>query len=518
MKPAVLLESLLDTPEEDRLRIAAAHGLTAEGASPPGAEQIAARLLEPAHLESTLAGLTAEQWAALKVVCFNGGDQGITVELCHQIVGLLSGRRRRSSTRVLDDLRALGLIYLRAQNYRQVFFVPTDLLAVLSPLLNAQILARLRLPAGAVRPSPPDRSLLEEVHRFLAYIYTHDVTLTQQGQIFKRHLRALLDLLIPGSAEDEPALGRYPEPLGTLVGYAMDRHLIARQDGRMRCTDHLAEWLEQPDGEKQLDLFAYWRERYYYQDLQTFLSVVRAVGGDWLSIDHLADELEPLINPSQRGSLLLRLRHHLATFLVPLGLFELGEAPGEGGEEARPACRLTPAGAAILDGIPPQAAEPNAGAPLVLQATFEVMAPRPVPSRVLWTLEVAADLVGQSDRMLTYRISRTSVHRALKAGLGGDSLLRFFEQHSATGVPQNVAFDLAGWSRAYGQLYLQEVMLLRCGDPLLAEQVKASRRTARFILGQLGPADLIVDPVRHRELLEALEADGLMPRPEVERS
>ena len=40
--------------------------------------------------------LSEEEWAALKVVFFNGGDQGITVELCHQIVNLLSGKRRKS--------------------------------------------------------------------------------------------------------------------------------------------------------------------------------------------------------------------------------------------------------------------------------------------------------------------------------------------------------------------------------------------------------------------------------------
>jgi hypothetical protein len=361
-----------------------------------------------------------------------------------------------------------------------------------------------------------ERSLLEEVHRFLAYVHTHEITLTQQGQIFKRHLRALLDLLMPGADEEESVAGRYPEPLGMLVGYSLDRHLIARTEGRLRTTECLPSWVIKPGGAKRLDLFRYWQDRYFYQDLQTFLSVVRSVGGEWVSVERMVDELEPLINPSQRGSFLLRLRHYLTTFLAPLGLFDLGEVTV--GDAPELACRLTEAGAAVLAGRepdePPQVGTP----PLLLQATFEVIVPRPVPSQVLWNLELMADLVGQTDRTLTYRLSKPSIYRALKAGLAGDDLLAFLRAHSATGVPQNVAFDLAAWSKAYGQVYLQEVMLLRCANPVLARQVKASRRTARYVLGELTPTDLIVDGERYRELLEALEADGLMPRPQVDRT
>lgn len=509
-----LIECLVRLPADEFRRIATTLGLEA-GERPVLERGIAACLLDRARLQQTLGSLSDEEWAALKVVFFNGGDQGITVELCHQIVGLLSGKRRKSSARALEELQVRGLIYLRSQNYRQVFFIPTDLMAAMNEILNRQMISRLSLGDTPIRWMGQERVLLEEVHRFLAYVHTHEITLTQQGQIFKRHLRALLDLLMPGSDEEEPVAGRYPEPLGMLVGYSLDRHLIAREEGRLRTTEHLPSWVERPGAVKRLDLFKYWQDRYFYQDLQTFLSVVRSVGGEWVSVDRLVAELEPLINPSQRGSFLLRLRHHLTTFLAPLGLFDLGEVTV--GESPELACRLTGVGLAVLAGE--EAGEPlqTGTPPLLLQATFEMILPRPVPSHLLWNLELMADLIGQTDRTLTYRFSRPSVYRALKAGLSGDELLAFLRQHSATGVPQNVAFDLAAWSRAYGQVYLQEVMLLRCADPLLAQQVKASRRTARYVLGELTATDLIVDGQHYRELLEALEADGLMPKPEVDR-
>jgi len=511
-----LLECLERVPAEQLSRIAAATGIE------PGLDrrvvekELQTCLTDRAWLQGLLVDLSDEEWAALKVVFFNGGEQGITVELTHQIVNLLSGKRRKSPARAVEDLLGRGLVYLRSQNYRQVFFIPGDLLAVLTDIISRQMVHRICLsPDVPVRPMATERDLIEDLHRFLGYVFRTEVTLTQQGQVYKRHLRALLDLLGDGNEDEESLVGRYPEPLGLLMGYALDRQLLVRGGGHLRPGSDLLAWVDGPTGSKQVDLYGYWQDRYFYQDLQTFLSVMSSVGGQWVSVNLLVAEVEPLINPSQRGSFLLRLKHHLSTFLAPIGLFELGEAGTPG--EPDLACRLTPSGMALLGASTgaPIAATP--ALPLLLQATFEVIATRPVEAHLLWGLELLADLVGRSDRTLTYRLSRQSVYRALRTGMTGEAMLSFLEAHSATGVPQNVAFDLRAWATSYGQVYLQEVMLLRCASPILAQQVRASRRTARFVLGDLGPTDLIVDVEHYRDLLEGLEADGLMPRPTVDR-
>jgi len=244
--------------------------------------------------------------------------------------------------------------------------------------------------------------------------------------------------------------------------------------------------------------------------------VLRTVGLEWLSVSRLVAEVEPLINPSQRGSFLLRLKHHLSTFLAPMGLCDMGQTGPL--EEPELACRVTEAGLAVLAGEAPDLPPGVPGQPaLLLQATFEAILPRPVPPRVLWMLELIADLVRRTDRTLTYRLSRSSVYRGLKTGLSGEEILRFLAEHSGTGLPQNVAFDLRTWTASFGQVYLQSVTLLRCASPILAQQVKASRRTARFVVGELSPTDLIVRASEYKELLENLEADGLMPRPGIER-
>lgn len=507
------MESLSRCSLEQLGRIASFAGLEVSLDRSGLEAQTVSRLTDPSYLGSLLPQLSNEEWAALKVVFFNGGDQGITVELCHQIVNLMAGRRRKTSSHAVEELQRKGLVYTRNHNYRQVFFIPTDLVAAMTDILNTQMVSRICVARETtVRVLVSERDLVEDLHRFLAYIFNRDVTLTQQGQIFKRHLRALGDLLLTPSDEDESLVGRYPEPLGLLVGFALDRHLIARDNGHLRATGRLDEWLALSSGEKLKDLFDYWQDRYFYQDLQTFLSVMRTVGLQWASVPSVVSELAPMINPSQRGSFLLRLKHHLTTFLGPFGIFDLGET------SEHFACRLTPTGQALISGtVPETPVHPGSYHPFVLQANFELVAPRPVSTTVLWRLELMADLVGRTDRTLTYRISRQSIYQALKSGYSGEEMLRFLEAGSSAGVPQNVSFDLRSWAASYGQVYLQEVCLLRCLDPLVAQQVKASRRTGRFVLGEFSPSDLIVSREHYKELLEALEADGLMPRPGVLR-
>lgn len=513
----LLLECLHRAPADQLERIAQHCGEWTGKYRDDLEQRVAACLMDRAQLRQILDELSPEEWAALKVIYFNGGDHGITVELCLQIVNLLSGRRRRGSSAALAALQDKGLIYVRSQNYRQVFFIPQDLLAVLAEILNQQIIRRVCLTDDEpVRPTLPANDLLEDVHRFLAYVYKYEVTLTQQGQIYKRHLRALLSLLGSDETEEEQAFGRYPEPLGYLVGYCMDRHLVRRADGRLAATPDLECWISQPDSQKRADLYDYWVDRYFYQDLQSFLAVLNSVEGRWVSLPRLAQEMEPLLNPSQRGTFFMRLKHHLSTFLAPLGLVELAQAGSLDTPDL--ACRVLPAGEAILCGDLPSeetAAEPPK---LILQATFEVILPRPAPAATLWRLELMGDLVQRTDRTLTYRLTQQSIYRALKAGISGEEMLQFLEEASATGLPQNVAFDLQSWIKAYGQVYLQEVTLLRCASPMLAAQVKASRRTRRYVLGELTPTDLIVDGSRTRELMEALEADGLMPGPMVKQT
>jgi DNA-binding MarR family transcriptional regulator len=467
-------------------------------------------LLQPDEMEAQLSTLSAEEMAALKVVWIHGSIGGITVELTQQILHLLLNRRRKAVTGALERLSGLGLISTRTQNYRQLYQITPTWQEAIDRTLTVTIFAAIQAPVVPVTPLPASRFLLEDLHQLLAWVHFTRPALTQQGQLHKRHMTALLALLGCAANPDELP-GRYPEPIGLLMAFLLHRRLVSRTEKQMLAGPDLAEWLALPAYQQRAELFHYWVDRYSYQDLQTIVAVLRHLPtgeSPWLDLEATATELEPLVNPSQRGSFRLRLEHHLVTFLAPLGLFELAQ----GAEAEALWFRPTPAGMALIrEGRPDPTAEPPFPG-FWVQSTYEILAPRPVPSGVLWLLESMADRKAETDRSLTYGLSRQSVYRALKDGQSGPALVQFLQRHAAAPVPQNVLFDLQGWTQAFGQVSLERLTLLRCSSADLALQIKLSRRTAPFVLGELTPQDLIVDGSQEAELLAALEADGLMPQ------
>lgn len=467
-------------------------------------------LLHPEEMAGQLSGLTAEELAALKVVWIHGNVGGITVELTQQILHLLLNRRRKAVTGALERLESVGAILTRTQNYRQIYQISDPWQEPIDRFLTSLIFDAIQRPARLLSPLPVGRFLLEDLQQLLAWVHFTRPALTQQGQLHKRHLSALLTLLGCAANPDELP-GRYPEPIGLLMAFLLHRRLVARDERQMQTGPALTEWLALPDHAQRAELFQYWVDRYSYQDLQTIIAVLRhlpAGESRWLDLEATVTELEPLVNPSQRGSFRLRLEHHLSTFLAPLGLFELASDPSEGGLCFRP----TPAGLALIkQGRPEPTAEPPFPG-FWVQSTYEILAPRPVPTAVLWLLESMAERKAETDRSLTFSLNRQSVYRALKDGQSGPALVEFLQTHGAAPVPQNVLFDLQGWTQAFGQVSLEHLTLLRCSSPDLALQIKLSRRTAPFVLGELTPQDLIVDGSQEAALLEALEADGLMPK------
>lgn len=532
MTPMLLADCLARTPSDQILRMARQAGLS------PGAQRrdletaLMAQLTDPARLGQVLSNLGPEEWEALKVVYWGGGGQGITVELCHQVVNLLAGRRRQGAAQALLHLLDRGLIFTRKTGYREVYFIPAELQPALSGLLTERMAERVAVRDATAGPDPGASDLVEDLYRLLAFVFKQEVPLTQGGLIFKRHLRALVELLgaEPAGTDDEELLpGRYPEPLGFLAGFALDFHLLARADGYLRPGTDLDFWLRRPEPELRAALFEYWEDRYYYPDLQAFLHLSRAVTDGWIAVPAAAAELEPMLHPSQRAPLLARLQHHLTHFLGPVRAFDLAQTPG--GDLM---CRLTPAGRELLGngkaaqagGAPGEGPKARAHAAathesaaayrFVLQPTGELVAPRPVPLPVLWHLEVLGDLK-QRGPALVYDVNRDTIYRSLKAGFSGDDLLGFLQRHSRSGLPQNLEFDITAWCRAYGQVYFQEVCLLRCSDPVLAAQIKAGRRTGRFVRGEVSPTALMVVREDYEALLQALLAEGLLPRPGIER-
>jgi hypothetical protein len=132
----------------------------------------------------------------------------------------------------------------------------------------------------------------------------------------------------------------------------------------------------------------------------------------------------------------------------------------------------TSLGAHLLHDAPAPPERP--AAPLIVQATFEIICPPGASLLARFQLGRVAELSGE-DTATLYRLTRRSVLRATERGIGPEDILRFLEGHGRGEVPQAVASYVREWGGQVGQLRLEEAALLRSNDPVRLVELRRTR-------------------------------------------
>jgi|GEM_PF-497516 len=504
-------------------------------------ELISAHLKKQSTLRAILDELTDDERAALKVITFAGGGSGIVMEQCHQRINQVTGRRRRNGAQVVAGLMGRGMVYVGRAKYRQFYFVPTDLQAQLAVMFGQELLERVATgPLDDVRAQSHDSyAVLRWICQFLAYTQKVQVELTQTGAIYRRTQRALLRMMgrdleaeeaaaeqagrdqggpdlsdrdpspRDGSSRDQPpGTGLHPDPLDFVFDYCRSRELCEVVDSSVVPTMEAEEWMALPLRQRREDLLAFWREARISSDVdvQAVLSVLMTLPGDtWVDLQALFREVEPMASDLFRGSLRRRLEHKVVRYLILQGLLAVGES------SAGPVCRLTDLGRSLLRGDE-EVDDVQTEDRFFIQPNFELLVPAHIDTTLLWRIEEIADLE-KPDWMMVYRISRTSIYRALRLGRDPAEILNLLHKHALNEIPQNVAFSVRDWASAFGRIRFAQAFTLQVDTSALADELMASRAMRQYILGRLSPTVLIVDRHKHADLLVALEAEGYMPSP-----
>ncbi|EHR63334.1 helicase-associated domain-containing protein [Saccharomonospora cyanea] len=210
-------------------------------------------------------------------------------------------------------------------------------------------------------------------------------------------------------------------------------------------------------------------------------------------------------------------------------------APRKGGRTRDPAVRdtmaeatalgvvalgaLTTAGGALLDGDLHGAAAAMADAlpqpvdHVLVQADLTVVAPGPLEPDLARQIEAVAD-VESAGHATMYRVSETSVRRALDSGRTADELHELFRTRSRTPVPQSLSYLIDDVARRHGRLRGGvAAAFLRCDDEVLLAEVLGTPAAADLELRRIAPT-VVVSPYPLAEILDALRAAGFAPAAE----
>jgi uncharacterized protein (DUF433 family) len=147
---------------------------------------------------------------------------------------------------------------------------------------------------------------------------------------------------------------------------------------------------------------------------------------------------------------------------------------------------------------------------VLAQPDLSLIAPGPLVSELADTLAMVAD-VESSGGATVFRVSESSVRRALDAGWSASDLHDFFTRASRTPVPQALDYLIDDVARQHGRLRVGAVeSYVRSDDHGLLSQLLNDRRTAAAELRRLAPG-VLVSGLGADEVLTVLREGGYAP-------
>jgi hypothetical protein len=147
---------------------------------------------------------------------------------------------------------------------------------------------------------------------------------------------------------------------------------------------------------------------------------------------------------------------------------------------------------------------------VLAQPDLSLVAPGPLVSELADTLAVVAD-VESSGGATVFRVSGSSVRRALDAGWSATDLHDFFARASRTPVPQALDYLIDDVARQHGRLRVGAIeSYVRSDDHGLLSQALGDKRTAAAELRRLAPG-VLVSGLGADEVLAVLREAGYAP-------
>ena len=402
---------------------------------------LAEAFLDRASVQQILTRLDRETLAVLSVIALLTAEIGAptTTEVATRL-SLLCGREM-STASISDRIcAAAALELLEAESDRFTAYGSVRDQLNSWPVFGLPSLADLTAedaPAAVGALPNVDRRFIDRVGAERAFAAVTAITqlLVELERDPARELQKG-GVALPDSKRLAHAMSVDLESVAVFLTVAQCAGLVARESGSWMITESGGEWLLRSTGARWATLGAAWFDR-LPADIRTLLGQrVNALGASGL--------------------------HEYINWLYPAGgewMDERISAYTRDAELLGITANQAPTGPGALliaDGI--RAAEdamtallPAEVEQVYLQHDLSVVAPGPLTPRVDARLRSLADVESRA-LASSYRVSTSSVNRAMAAGETAESILEFLGSISLTGIPQPLKYLIGEASSRYGQV------------------------------------------------------------------
>jgi hypothetical protein len=517
-------------------------------------DQLAAALIEPLSVKTALAHLSPEGRQALDTLLAAGGRMRVPYfsRRFGQVRPIGPGRLEREApwqhpANPAEELLYAGLTFRAFAEDEagpaEFVFVPQDLIPRLPQASSAQPTFGVQAVSG---PSPEGNDgavLVRDLFFYLVYLQNHDVRPYADGRLGNHDLTSLRQRLHDA---DE-------RRLTFLLHLARRLGFVAQQDDCLRLeTAPVKRWLSACLAHQLEALQRVWRDDADWIDLchvpalvcdqqtgwhpqydtvavrRAFLSLLARCPTDtWWLLDSFVTAIKETHPDFQRpdgdytswyirdmtsGEYLSgfeswdRVEGVLIANLLNEPLRWLGVVATTTKEVAT-LCRLTEPGARFLD-LAPDKPEGPPSPPIVVHSDFYVDVPAPANLYTRFQLERFADLV--SEEPCRYALTVRGLGRALARDVRVEQILAFLQQSGSSQVPANVSGQLRLWAGRFGQVELEEVVLLRVKSERVLKDLSVLPETRELIVQVLTPTTAMVRKMNLPRLRKALDSLGYL--------
>jgi hypothetical protein len=287
--------------------------------------------------------------------------------------------------------------------------------------------------------------------------------------------------------------------------YASDAYYLDYQSGRRTLVSHLQDctpgrWYSLRSllrTIKELEPYAL-RHKYAYTGVAGIRNA-KTILAKWYAVD---------------GEILTGL---IASSLFEMGIVTLGYSQDGPVQEKKPvnpvAFMVTDLGAAALSASSNESRAEEGSAEqkrtLIVQPNSELLLLQP-DWPLLFSLLPFAQL-NQAGMVSRLTLTRASFLRALSQGKNIEQLQSILQEHSQKEIPQNIAYNLTDWVRAYKEVTFSQVYLIEIPSENLANEIVASGKLTTFGLRRLGPCVLAASNETDLQALRrAFEKEGIV--------
>jgi hypothetical protein len=446
----------------------------------------------------------------------------------------------------LESLWYKGLLFSLEIGFGQSYYLPSDVLPVLAPLLTAARPAVSLDPLPYRFPTAPSPDILGDLLQFLLLLKKESIKPVQGWRLPKRALVALNSRLSVSQENITNAQDETEAPyIRILHRILTELRLVTNSGVTLAPAVGTVHWLQRGRSERTQELWGLLSDRVVLDEtsaipVSSFVDleqtsaarwqVVKLVAGcppeKWFSIASLSKkvrhEYPELLRGWRRGNArILRdsqgrllpvgdswegvegvfIREVVSKTLNWFGMVQM--------EEELQAFRLSPLGAAVLGGKTTPLTDP-APSPIIVQPNFEILAPAEASHADIYRLEDFADLV-KRDLVSSYTITRNSLRRALEAGDNVDTMVEFLKAAGGRDLPQNVAYTLREWAGQYGQIQVRRLTVVTTRTEAQLRELLAHPKLKLTAGEQLGPQAIAVESKEVRPTVASLRRAGYMP-------